>query len=162
VPELAAYRLDRLLALDMVPVTVAREVEGEAGVLQLFTANTRDETSRRASGEGYSAWCPLPEQWNAMYIFDALAHNALRQPQDILYDPGNWQLMLTGHGDAFAAKSGRPAWLEDAELDVGNAWEQALSSMSDEVLQTEFGDVLDKRRLSALIKRRDALLKSAL
>jgi hypothetical protein len=162
VPGLAAYRLDRLLALDMVPVTVAREVEGEAGVLQLFTANTRDETSRRASGEGYSAWCPLPEQWNAMYIFDALAHNALRQPQDILYDPGNWHLMLTGHGDAFAAKSGRPAWLEDAELDVGNAWEQALSSMSDEVLQTEFGDVLDKRRLSALIKRRDALLKSAL
>jgi hypothetical protein len=162
VPELAAYRLDRLLALDMVPVTVAREVEGEAGVLQLFTANAEDETSRRASGDGYSAWCPLPEQWNAMYIFDALAHNALRQPQDMLYDPGNWQLMLTGHGGAFAAKSGRPAWLKDAELDVGKAWEEALSSMSDEVLQTEFGDVLDKRRLSALTKRRDALLNRRL
>jgi hypothetical protein len=162
VPELAAYRLDRLLALDMVPVTVAREVEGEAGVLQLFTANAEDETSRRASGDGYSAWCPLPEQWNAMYIFDALAHNALRQPQDILYNPGNWQLMLTGHSEAFAAKSGRPAWLKDAELDVGQAWEEALRSMSDEVLQTEFGDVLDKRRLSALTKRRDALLNRRL
>jgi hypothetical protein len=162
VPELAAYRLDRLLALDMVPVTVAREVEGEAGVLQLFTANAKDETSRKASGDGYSAWCPLPEQWNAMYIFDALAHNALRQPQDILYNPGNWQLMLTGHSEAFAAKSGRPAWLKDAELDVGKAWEEALRSMSDEVLQTEFGDVLDKRRLSALTKRRDALLNRRL
>jgi hypothetical protein len=162
VPELAAYRLDRLLALEMVPVTVAREVEGEAGVLQLFTANTRDETSRRASGEGYSAWCPLPEQWNAMYVFDALAFNGRRLPQNILYNPGNWQLMLTGHGGAFAANSGRPAWLEDAKLDVGKAWEEALSSMSDEALQAEFGDVLDKRRLSALIKRRDALLKRAL
>jgi hypothetical protein len=162
VPELAAYRLDRLLALDMVPVTVAREVEGEAGVLQLFTANAKDETSRKASGDGYSAWCPLPEQWNAMYIFDALAHNALRQPQDMLYNPGNWQLMLTGHSEAFAAKSGRPAWLKDAELDVGQAWEEALRSMSDEVLQTEFGDVLDKRRLSALTKRRDALLNRGL
>jgi hypothetical protein len=162
VPELAAYRLDRLLALDMVPVTVAREVEGETGVLQFFTADTKDEVARRASGDGYSAWCPLPEQWNAMYVFDALAYNALRQPQNIVYDPGNWQLMLTGHGEAFAAKSGRPAWLKDAELDVGKAWEEALSSMSDEVLEAELRDVLDKRRLAALIKRRDALLEKTL
>jgi hypothetical protein len=34
--------------------------------------------------------------------------------------------------------------------------------MSDEVLQAEFADVLDKRRLSALMKRRDALLKEML
>jgi hypothetical protein len=162
VPELAAYRLDRLLALDTVPVTVAREVDGKAGVLQLFTANARDEAARRATGDGYSAWCPLPEQWNAMYVFDALVYNPGRPPQSILYLPGNWQLMLTGHGEAFAAKSDRPAWLKDAELDVGKAWEEALTSMSDEVLQTELGDVLDKRRLSALTKRRDALLKGAL
>ena len=162
VPELAAYRLDRLLALDMVPVTVAREVDGKAGVLQLFTANTRDEAARSASGDGYSAWCPLPEQWNAMYVFDALVYNPGRLPQSILYAPATWQLMLTGHGEAFAAKSGRPAWLKDAELDVGKAWEEALSSMSDEVLQAELGDVLDKRRLSALTERRDALLEGAL
>jgi hypothetical protein len=162
VPELAAYRLDRLLALDMVPVTVARKVEGENGVLQLFSANTTDETARRVSGEGYSAWCPLPEQWNAMYVFDALAYNALRQPQNILYNRGDWQLMLTGHGEAFAAKNGRPAWLKDAEFDVGKAWQEALSSMSDEVLEAGLGDVLDKRRLAALTKRRDALINKTL
>jgi hypothetical protein len=162
VPELAAYRLDRLLALDMVPVTVAREVDGDVGVVQLFAANARDETARRASGEGHSAWCPLPEQWNAMYVFDALAYNALRKPQDILYDPGNWQLMLTGHGEAFGAKNGRPAWLKDAPLEVGKGWEDALSAMNDDVLEAEFGDVLDKRRLAALKKRRDALLDSTL
>ena len=162
VPELAAYRLDRLLLLDMVPVTVAREVEGQAGVLQLFTANARDEEARRATGDGYSAWCPLPEQWNAMYVFDALVYNPGRQPQSIRYVPGNWQLLLTGHGEAFAAKSDRPAWLKDARLEVGEAWKEALASLGDEVLQAELGAVLDKRRLSALAKRRDALLKGAL
>jgi hypothetical protein len=162
IPELAAYRLDRLLALDMVPMTVARKVEGKNGVLQLFRANATDETVRQASGEGYSAWCPLPEQWNAMYVFDALAYNAPRQPQNILYRRGDWQLTLTGHGEAFAARSGRPAWLKGAGFEVGKAWEEALSSMSDEVLEAELGDVLDKRRLAALAKRRDALISKTL
>jgi hypothetical protein len=162
VPELAAYRLDRLLGLQMVPVTVAREVDGDAGVLQLLPANVKDEQARRASGDGYQAWCPLPEQWNAMYIFDALTYNALRQPQHIGYGPGTWQVILTGHADAFGTKSSRPAWLKEAPLEVGEAWKEAASALDDEVLEAELGDVLDKRRLNALKKRRDALLEGSL
>ncbi|MEX2122874.1 MAG: metallophosphoesterase [Woeseia sp.] len=158
-PELAAYRLDRLLELDMVPVTVAREVDGDQGSLQLLPGKTQNEATRIASGDGQSAWCPLPEQWNAMYVFDALSHNALRRPESMLYGPGNWQLMLVGHSEAFTTRSGRPAWLKEAELKIGAAWTKALSSLSDEVLQAELGDVLDKRRLRALGKRRDALLE---
>jgi len=160
-PELAAYRLDRLLELDMVPVTVAREVDGDAGTLQVFVANTKNEKTRSESGDGYQAWCPLPQQWNAMYVFDALSFNELRHPNDMLYSPGNWQLMLTNHAKAFAAKSGRPAWLEEVELAIGDAWVEALSGLSDEVLDAELGDALDKRRLGALKKRRDALLEEA-
>ena len=162
VPELAAYRLDRLLGLEMVPVTVARELDGDAGVLQLFAANAKDEQSRREAGDGYQAWCPLPEQWNAMYIFDALMHNAPRHPQNIRYSPGSWQLMLTGHDESFGTKSSRPAWLKEAPLQVGNAWKEAVEALTDEVLESELGDVLDKRRVTALKKRRDALLKEQL
>ena len=162
VPELAAYRLDRLLGLGMVPVTVAREVDGRSGVLQLLAANTQDERSRRETGDGFQAWCPLPEQWNAMYIFDALTHNAPRHPENIRYSPGNWQLMLTGHDESFGTKSGRPAWLKDAPLEVGNAWKAAVAALDDDALESGLGDVLDKRRMSALKKRRDALLKGEL
>ena len=160
-PELAAYRLDRLLQLDMVPVTVAREIDGDMGTLQLLPATKQNEVTRSASGEGASAWCPLPEQWNAMYVFDALTYNALRHPQSMLYNPGNWQLMLVGHSEAFGTRDGRPSWLDEAELKIGAAWIEALSALTDEVLQAELGDVLDKRRLRALTKRRDALLGEA-
>jgi hypothetical protein len=74
-PELAAYRLDRLLNLDMVPVTVPREIEGEKGSLQFLPINTRTEEYRSNSGGGSGAWCPLPDQWGAMYVFDALIYN---------------------------------------------------------------------------------------
>jgi hypothetical protein len=160
-PELAAYRLDRLLGLDMVPVTVAREVDGDAGTLQVFVPNLKNEKARSESGDGYQAWCPLPQQWNAMYVFDALSFNELRHPEDMLYSPGNWQLMLANHTRAFVAKSGRPPWLEEVELAIGDAWVEALSGLSDEVLDAELGDVLDKRRLGAVKKRRDGLLEEA-
>ena len=161
VPELAAYRLDRLLELDMVPVTVAREIDGEQGTLQVFTANAKNELERSGSGEGAGAWCALPEQWNAMYVFDALVYNALRHPQSILYNPGNWQLMLADHDRSFAAKSGKPDWLQKVDLSIGSAWVEALSSLTDDVLQQRFSDVLDQRRLSSLGKRRDELLAEA-
>lgn len=159
VPELAAYRMDRLLHLDMVPVTVAREVDGDAGTLQVLTPRATNEMSRRETGDGYAAFCPLPEQWQAMYVFDALIYNERREPQSMLYTPSEWRLRLTGHGETFADESGRPAWLEEVDLQVGSAWKQALAALTDEVLADRLGDVLDADRLDALGKRRDALLK---
>ena len=37
--EIAAYRLDRILGLDVVPPTIVREIEGQTGSLQLFVEN---------------------------------------------------------------------------------------------------------------------------
>lgn len=158
-PELAAYRLDRLLALGMVPVTVAREVDGDAGTLQVRIAKAVDEGIRRDTGGGFSAFCPLPEQWQAMYVYDALTYNALREPESMLYTPGDWRLMLTEHGETFEAKSGRPPWLEEVDLEIGNAWREALAALTDDVLAAELGDMLSERRLEALMERRDALLE---
>lgn len=160
-PEIAAYRLDRLLNLDMVPVTVAREVDGKQGALQFAPANTRTEQYRSTSGSGSGAWCPLPEQWGAMYIFDALVYNPGRPPTNMLYNLENWQLLLDGNGKTFGTKRGRPPYLKDAPLNVNSYWQRALNSLDDETLTTTLGDVLDKRRISALASRRDQLLEAA-
>jgi hypothetical protein len=160
-PEIAAYRLDRLLNLDMVPVTVAREVDGKKGALQFAPENTRNEQYRSSSGSGSGAWCPLPEQWGAMYIFDALVYNPGRPPTNMLYNLENWQLVLDGNGKTFGPQRGRPPYLKDAPLNVNSYWQRALNSLDDETLMTTLGDVLDKRRISALASRRDQLLEAA-
>lgn len=162
VPELAAYRLDQLLALNMVPVTVPRELNGDAGSLQLLAPGTRNETQRAAGRLGAGAWCPLPDQWNLMYVFDVLVYNPGRQQREILYAPESWQLLLTGHEDAFAAKGTRPPWSAPIQLQLGKAWVNALQSLDDATLQAALGDVLDRKRLAALASRRDELLQLAL
>jgi len=159
--ELAAYRLDRMLGLDMVPVTVAREVNGKDGTLQFLPKNARDEAYRAAGGQGGGAWCPIDRQWNSMYVFDALIYNEGRVPTSMVYSPETWQLLLMGHQNAFSTRRDKPRYLEQVSLELSGAWVEALQSLTDDRLAEQLGDVLDSKRLSALGKRRDLLLDEA-
>jgi len=159
VPELAAYRLDRMLRLDMVPVTVRREIAGQQGTLQFVPTQTLSERGRVADEKAGDASCPLEKQRSAMYVYDALIHNPARTPLSMLYNPDNWQLMLVNHENSFSTKKVRPAYLNNIKLTIGDAWRTALNELSDEKFRVNLGDVLDKRRLAALAKRRDALIK---
>lgn len=158
-PEAAAYRLDLLLELDMVPVAVRREVDGVDGTLQFRPKNWIDEMERSRDGRGGGAWCPLDEQWNAMFVFDVLLRNPRRNGSNLLYNLDMWQLMLIDHDQAFIAKKGMPARLESVPFVVGHAWKDALAALTDDVLQEQLGDVLDKKRLRALALRRDELIE---
>jgi hypothetical protein len=154
----AAYRLDRLLELDMVPVTVMREVDGSDGSLQFLPGNSIDEAERSATGQGGAAWCSITDQWPAMYVFDVLVYNEGRSQNRMMYDTLSWRLILSEHDRTFSNKKGRPAHLKNAPIPVSPGWKSALTELSDELLEETFSDVLDKRRLRALRARRDELL----
>ncbi len=161
VPELAAYRLDRLLDLDMVPVTVRREIDGDSGTLQFRPSSLVDETERTAGVAGGSPMCPLPDQWEAMYVFDALIYNPGRIPEQMFYNPGNWQLILASHDKTFGAYRKIPPYLNEALVNIGSTWQKNLMALSDDVLEENFSDVLGGRRLKSLAGRRDEILDLA-
>lgn len=157
-PGVAAYRLDRLLELDMVPVTVMREVDGSDGSLQFLPGNSIDEAERSATGQGGGAWCSITDQWPAMYVFDVLVYNEGRSQHRMMYDKSSWRLLLSEHDRTFSTKKGRPGHLKNAPIPVSPGWKNALAELTDELLEETFSDVLDKRRLRALKVRRDELL----
>jgi hypothetical protein len=157
--DVAAYKLDRMLELDMVPVAVVREINGKEGSLQFLPHNWQDEQQRGASARGGSAQCPLDGQWGAMYVFDTLIYNEGRSLQRMLYSPDNGQLLLVGHDRAFSTKKGRPQHLLNVDLAVSDAWKAAAASLTKENLEAQLGDVLDKRRRRALLARRDDLIE---
>lgn len=157
-PEVAAYRLDLLLELGMVPVAVVREVEGMPGSLQFLPDKILNEEQRAASGQGASAYCSLTDQWPVMYVFDSLIYNEGRSRDRMLYSTDIWQLLLVGHEKAFATKKGRPRHLKQVPLAVNGAWESALLALDEATIEQTLGDVLDTRRQRALLARRDELL----
>jgi len=160
-PDVAAYRLDRLLGLDMVPATVARELDGELGSLQFVPGGVITEPQRQERGLGGGAWCPLGDQFPAMYVFDSLLFNEGRTPDRIRYSLEDFQLLLVGHDRSFGTNRGRPAHLAELSLELGPTWRQALNALTEEVLTERLGDVLDRRRIRSLLQRRDALLESS-
>jgi hypothetical protein len=160
-PNVAAYRLDKMLGLGMVPVTVRRDVDGHDGSLQFLPGKTMDEGERDDSGWGGSAWCPLADQWPAMYLFDVLIFNEGRTTQRMLYSTDLGQLILSEHQNAFAARKGRPRHLNNAPVVVTSGWRAALQALDLATLESELGDVLDSKRLRALDQRRQKLLQSA-
>ena len=117
-----------------------------------------DEGLRSASGRGASAPCALPSQWESMYVFDTLIYNEGRGLKRMMYEPSDWSLILVEHERAFKASKGRPAHLRNVDLKVTDGWHAALSALTDDVLAAQLGDVLDRRRLRSLGKRRDELL----
>lgn len=158
-PELAAFQLDQLLELDMVPATVRRKLGRQDGTLQFAVPNTMNEQQRSASGRGSGARCPLPDQWSAMYVFDSLIHNEARTQDRMLYDrQAGWDLVLVGHDRSFSTRKGFPDYLAAIDLDITGAWLDGLARLSDDVLDESLGDSLDRRRRAAIAKRRDLLM----
>jgi hypothetical protein len=160
-PAVAAYRLDRLLGLDMVPVTVPRRIQGQAGALQFWPASSITEAERSAERLGSSAWCPLADQFEDMYLFDALSFNEARTPSRMLYSVDNFELLLVGNNFSFSTNRGRPEHLSGVPVELTPAWEQALRGLNEAELADALGDVLDRRRIRALLERRDYLLEIA-
>jgi hypothetical protein len=158
IPELAAYRLDRLLGLDMIPATVRRVIGDRKGIMQFIPEDAITELHRVASGRGKEMYCSREKQVAVMHVFDALINNQGRTPLSMLYSPDDWLLILIGHDTSFSTEVERPEYLRDIELTVGDQWRAALAKLDDDTLRTALGGVLDDARLAALARRRDALI----
>ncbi len=94
--EVAAYELDKLLRLGMVPPTVARSVKGRKGCLQLWVTGT---VMAKFAGE-----FPDVEKWreqvSVMWLFDDLIANIDRHLNNAMVSP-DYQLMLIDNSKTF-------------------------------------------------------------
>lgn len=152
-PEAAAYRLDRLLDLAMVPAAVVRIVDGRRGSLQHLPPSLVGEPSRAAGEARVDAWCPLKDQWQAMYAFDALIGNRPRSTTDIQYVAGSGQLVLTGHGTAFGTAAEIPAHLAGVVTSLNGEWRDRLAALESPRARDQLLEVLTRAQYEALLRR---------
>lgn len=156
-PEVAAYRVDHLLDLAMVPAAVVRTVDGVTGSLQYVPQSLVTE-GRRAGGDArIDAWCPLEDQWHAMFVFDAVIGNGPRTPDEVAYVPASGHLVLTGHHAAFGSGTGIPAQLQKVDLSLNGLWKLRLATLETPEGRDRLLEVLPRRQYEALVKRARAL-----
>ncbi len=153
--EIAAYELDKLLGLNMVPPTVARRIEGNMGSLQYWVEDTNlyaevaDKTPRTP------AWS---QQLSRMKIFDCLIYNDDRNAQNFLVDD-EFTIILIDHSRAFI--TGKRMLKNKKKLP--NAFDRNLvekmKNLTEEGLKAQLGDLLMGGQIESIIERRDMLLQ---
>jgi len=152
--EVAAYALDRVLGLDMVPVTVERRIEGDRASVQLWIDGTR-----LLSDVG-SEVPPRPHEWarqvRRQRVFDALIANIDRNAGNMLVDE-DWNMILIDHSRAFM-KNETP--FLDRITAVDRQLYEAVKALDEATLNEHLSPWLfGKGSVKDLLKRRDRIVE---
>jgi len=149
--DVAAYEMDKLLELDMVPPVVQKRYEGKLGRASMWVPDcTVWKIDEPVKGPDQAAWT---RQVVRMKMFDNFIGNTDRNQGNLLVDKA-YNLILIDHGRAFTAgkKLVSPMSLIDPDL-----WDrmQALTKEQLEPLQ----ELLMKGQIKKILERRKVMAK---
>jgi len=159
VNEVAAYRLDRLLGMRLVPPTVIRRVNGEAGSVQLWVENAlsmQEIADRNLPCRDVDL---LLQRLMQMYVLDTLIFNTDRNWGNVLVDLSTQGFHLVDHSRSFRTTKKLPELREQRPIPVPASIGRALRSLDLPSLQAELGDILSKAQLRSVLARRDLLVE---
>jgi hypothetical protein len=151
--RIAAYELDKILRLDMVPPTVERAHGGEKGAAQLWVENAvylKDLEGKPS---------PDPVDWNRQIrrwrMFDALIAEIDRNAGNLLVlRDAKWHLVLIDHSRAFSSVTKLVYPVERIDREMF----ERLKALKKEDLDARLGTlVLDGSQ--SLLRRRDMIVE---
>ena len=145
---MAAYELDKMLGLDMVPPTVERTIEGRPGSIQLWVNGCR--TYKEGTAPATTDW---NHQVSRVNLFDALIGNTLRNETNLLVDPDS-EIILVDHVGVFSSDTelrNPPAHFDRRLL-------AKLRALREDEVQIRLTKILSREDIKNVLKRRDALL----
>lgn len=146
--EIAAYELDKLLGMGMVPPAVEKRWKGEIGAAVLWLKPVRPWKEVEHQ--------PKPAKWNGeavrMKMFDNLIGNPDRNAGNLLVDD-DWNLYLIDHSRAFVTDAKLPVALVRVEREL---WARMLA-LDEPTLVASLGKWIDRGSVRAMLKRRDKM-----
>jgi len=153
--EVAAYHLDRILGLDMVPPTVVRRVDGNLGSLQLWIEGS--DTYKRLQDK-VPMTPVLSRQVSNMKMFDNLIFNDDRNAGNFLLD-SEWNIVLIDHSRAFIERSHLLKGKAKLPSQYDRKVVERLRVLTRDELEPAMDGLLMGGQLDNLLKRRDEILE---
>ena len=159
--DMPAYRVDRMLDLQLVPVSVLRPIEGDAGVLGAWIPNGINERDRLAKEVPFGGHCAQDEQYRLRFLFDVLIYNEDRNLTNIIWTKKDFMLRFIDHTLAFRSTERRPKQYRKIKLRISDLVYEKVQALDDAWLNSELSAWLHPRQIEAIAARRDLILKEA-
>lgn len=167
--EIAAYRLDKHLGLNMVPPTVEKRFQGNRGSCQLWVdtwISLKDKYEKDIDVPSYKVF-----HWNrALYLqraFDNLIANEDRHQNQFLITK-DWRMILIDHSRSFrTSKKFTKNLIYDENYREGprlmkqlpREFVEKLKSLNFEVIKSLVGEYLTNKEIEAVLARRDLIIE---
>ncbi len=166
--EIAAYRLDKSLGINMVPPTVEIRFKGDRGSCQLWVdsmMSLKDKYEKDIKTPSYKVF-----PWNrALYIqrlLDNLIANEDRHQNQYLITE-DWRMILIDHSRTFrTSKKFTEKLIYDEKYKEGprlmkeipRELYDKLKTLNQEAIQSVVGEYLTEEEIEAVLKRRDLVI----
>lgn len=168
--EIAAYRLDKHLGLNMVPPTVERRFQKNRGSCQLWITtmmSLKKKFEEKIKTPSYKVF-----YWNRAFYkqraFDNLiANNDRHQNQYLITE--DWRMILIDHSRSFrTSKKFTKKLIYDEKYKEGptfimkelpRALYEKIKSLNAEVIKNAVGEYLTDKEIEAMLVRKDLIVK---
>jgi hypothetical protein len=155
--NVAAYKIDRLIGLNMVPPSISRSHRSTPAAFTWWIDDVlMDEGGKVKNKVEAPDSNRYLRQRAMMHVFDELISNVDRNQGNIIYTK-DWRLWLIDHTRAFRKNTALkvPARITRCDRQVY----EGLKALDRETLKAEVGKQLDDGQIKSLLARRDAIVK---
>ena len=154
--NVAAYRVDRLIGLQMVPVTVSRTWKSERAAFTWWIDDVMMDEGKRLKDKmqppNNAAW---NEQMQLVRVFDQLICNVDRNMGNLLIG-STWRVWAIDHTRAFRTQTALKSAANITRCDR-QVFER-LKQLNKDALKREIGEFVSDYQISGLLARRDAIV----
>ena len=154
--NVAAYRLNRILQLGNVPVSIERHYNGKTGSFTWWVDDVLMDEGERLKTKAQS---PEPDAWNQQMwhvrLFDQLIQNVDRNLGNLVIDK-NWGVWMIDHSRAFRLSRDLKSPKNLTKIEKGAL--ERLKGLDLETINASIGDYLTSFEKRSLLQRRDEIV----
>lgn len=154
--NVAAYRLNQLLQLGKVPVSIERQYIGKAGSFTWWIDDVMMDEGQRLKTKAQS---PDPLAWNEQMwhvrLFDQLIQNVDRNLGNLIIDK-QWGVWMIDHSRAFRLSRQVTSPKNLTKVERGAL--ERLKALTAETIDGTIGDYLTSYEKRSLLQRRDEIV----
>lgn len=167
--EIAAYRLDKFLGMNLIPPTVEKRLGGDRGSCQLWVETWMDAKTKQE--KGISVPSDKRDKYNKMiylmWAFDNLIANEDRHQGNIIIDK-DWRLIAIDHSRSFRTSKKFVKQLINCEKSQGGprivkflprSFVEKLKTLNFENIRETVGEYVKDKEIDAILIRRDMIIQ---